>query len=52
MVDKNTNKIVKTFNSIIDATHFINKNNSGHIVNCCKGKLKTAYGYKWQYIDL
>lgn len=52
MVDKNTNKIVKTFNSIIDATHFINKNNSGHIVNCCKGKLKTAYGYKWQYIDI
>ena len=52
MVDKNTNEIIKTFNSIIDATHFVNKNSSGHIVNCCKGKLKTAYGYKWQYIDI
>lgn len=52
MIDKDTNKIIKTFNSIIDATHFMNKNGSSHIVNCCKGKLKTAYGYKWQYIDL
>ena len=23
--------------------------NQACIVNCCKGKLKTAYGYKWKY---
>ena len=22
---------------------------NGNIVNCCKGKYKTAYGYKWKY---
>lgn len=22
---------------------------NGNIVNCCKGKLKTAYNYKWKY---
>lgn len=22
-----------------------------HIVEACKGKRKTAYGYKWQYVD-
>ena len=21
----------------------------GNIVNCCNGKLKQAYGYKWKY---
>lgn len=22
----------------------------GHISSCCRGKLKTAYGYHWQYV--
>ena len=22
---------------------------NSNIVNCCKGKRKTAYGYKWKY---
>lgn len=25
--------------------------NRGNIVSCCKGKRKSAYGYKWMYID-
>lgn len=25
--------------------------NSGGIISCCKGKQKTAYGYKWEYTD-
>lgn len=24
---------------------------TAHIVQCCKGKLKQAYGYKWRYAD-
>lgn len=23
----------------------------GHIINCCKGKRKTAYGFRWGYAD-
>ena len=26
-----------------------NPNNTQTISDCCKGKLKTAYGYKWKY---
>ena len=22
---------------------------NGYIIACCKGKYKTAYGYKWKY---
>lgn len=49
MIDKNTNKIIKKFDAIIEATHYIGKTKSCHIVSCCKGKIKTAYGYKWKY---
>jgi len=51
MIDKETGNIIKKFNSIIDATHYLGKSCSGHICNCCKGKLKSAYGYKWEYAD-
>ena len=49
MLDKNTGEIIKTFGSLIDAAHYVNVDKSCHIVSCCKGKLKTAYGYKWEY---
>jgi group I intron endonuclease len=26
--------------------------NSGHIIQCCKGKLKTHKGHKWEYYDV
>lgn len=50
MLDKKTNKILKTFGSIIDAAKYMGLEKSCHICSCCKGKLKTAYGYKWEYI--
>lgn len=49
MLDKNTNEIIKTFGSLIDAAYYLKVNKSCHIVACCKGRLKTAYGYKWEY---
>lgn len=49
MLDKKTRKIIKTFGSLIDAAKYIGVNKSCHIVSCCKGRLKTAYGYKWEY---
>lgn len=42
------NNLVKEYPSIRQVereTGFANQN----IVNCCKGKLKQAYGYKWKY---
>lgn len=51
MIDKETNKIIKRFNSLIEARDFINVSSSGGIVNCCKGKLKTYKGYKWEYAN-
>ena len=39
----------KCFDSIADAARFV-KGSSGNIVKCLKGQIKTAYGYKWEYI--
>lgn len=46
------NNYIKTWNSIIEflKENNINLKNSG-ITSCCKGKQKTAYGYKWKYAD-
>ena len=49
MLDKDSEKIIKKFNSIIEASMFLGKTNSSNIVCCLKGKSKTAYGYKWRY---
>jgi hypothetical protein len=44
------NQIIKEWNSITDACLFLNKpKGAGAITSCCKGKYKTAYGYKWKY---
>ncbi len=48
-------KYIKTFNSASDAGKSLNKitksgkGQSSHIINCCIGKRKTAYGYTWRY---
>lgn len=42
------NSLLNRFNSITDATKSINKDTS-HIVSCCKGRRKTAYGFIWKY---
>ena len=48
-LDKDTNEIVAIFPSIQKAYDSLNKQHSGHIAEVCKGKRKTAYGYKWMY---
>ena len=40
---------VITFNSINDAKE--NGFDAGHISKCCRGKLKSHKGYKWEYIN-
>lgn len=48
------NKYIQTFKSIKDAAKAIGKNpeNCGHISSVCKGKRKSAYGFKWKYSDI
>lgn len=47
--DKNTDEILNIFPSLKEACCFLGKQSSGHITDVCKGKRKTAYGYKWEY---
>lgn len=53
MLDKNTNKVLKKFNSLADVGRYLGKktNCMSGISRQIKGKTKTAYGYKWRYID-
>lgn len=48
MLDKN-DKVLRTFSSITEATQLTNISGC-HICNCCKGRRKTAGGFKWKYI--
>ena len=50
-INKDTNEIVATFNSTNEAGRFLGKRNGNHIAEVCNGIHKTAYGFKWRYID-
>ena len=62
MLDKNTNEVLRTFESTREAARYLiskdslnPKSESGyssHISEVCSGKRKTCQGYKWQYADL
>ena len=43
--------LIKEWKGIIDASKKL-KISNGNIVNCCKGKRKTAGGYKWNYKEV
>jgi hypothetical protein len=45
-----TGELIKTWLSMIEITIEL-KINNGHICWCCKGKRKTAGGFKWEYYD-
>ena len=47
-IDKNTGKILHVYNSATEAEKAMGRLNN-HISSVCKGKRKTAYGYKWEY---
>lgn len=48
--DFRTNEIIKMHDSIREATRYLDVKGSSHIVSCCKGKRKQAYGYGWKYV--
>ena len=47
-IDIKTGEIIKEFPSTMEVQRQLGINNS-HISQCCKGKLKSAYCFKWQY---
>lgn len=53
MLDKNSNKILKKFESLADAGRFLgrNANQMSHIAAQIRGERRTAYGYKWRYAE-
>lgn len=52
MIDKDTNEIIKIFNSLSDVSNYVNKEGShSNISKVCLGKRKTAYGYKWKFME-
>lgn len=47
-IDKDGNEV--EFSSITEALKALGKSaKDGHISQCCKGKQKTAFGYRWKY---
>lgn len=51
MCDKNTGKAIRQFDSAKAASIYLDKTNGSHITACCKGKLPSAYGYRWRYVE-
>ncbi|MEY9867268.1 hypothetical protein ABIE66_002647 [Peribacillus sp. B2I2] len=47
-IDKVSGELIE-FNSMKDANDYFGKPVNKHIVNCCNGKKKSAYGYYWCY---
>lgn len=47
-LDRYTNEILETYESLIDAAVELG-GYSSVIGKACRGKIKTAYGYKWEY---
>lgn len=47
-VDKDTNEVIAEFPSVAEIYRQFGYHHS-NIVNSCRGKLKSAYGFKWQY---
>lgn len=50
-IDLTIDKIIAVFDSINDAARSLGKKKGSHITEVCQGKGKTAYGYKWKYLE-
>jgi hypothetical protein len=50
MLDKNTEEVLQTFDSVTEAKEFLQKKSCGPISNVLAGRQKTAYGYKWEKV--
>lgn len=50
-IDIETNKVIKTFDSLADASRLFGRDSQMCIIRVCQHVKKTAYGYKWEYHD-
>jgi hypothetical protein len=52
-LDKNTGEIIAEYVSASHAALAVmgNKNGCSNILNVCRGKRLTAYGYKWRFTN-
>ena len=48
--DKQTLELIKLWDSTMDVERELRINNS-HISECCRGKRKSAGGFKWRYVE-
>ena len=46
------NQLIKEYDSINEAAKELGLVNGSSIIQCCKGKQKTAKGYIWKYKDI
>ena len=51
MLDKTTGSPLMVFVAVSHANIYFNKKSHQHIIECCKGKLKSSQGYKWMYLS-
>lgn len=51
MVDGSTGNDIMQFHSIEDAQRYFGREKGTNIENCLNGRSKTAYGYKWRYVN-
>ena len=47
-INKYTNEVITEFPSTMEVERYLGFAHI-NISSCCRGKIKTAYGYKWQY---
>src|SRR5205085_701793 len=51
MIDKKTGEVLKIFRCLSDAHRYFGKKPTINMIGkVCKGKEKSAFGYKWQYV--
>lgn len=48
-IDKNTDEVIREWTSAIELIPIFGKSCPPCICACCKGRQKTAYGFKWSY---
>ena len=49
-IDKDTGEVLETFESIAAAARSLGLAKGSHITEACKGTIKSAYGFYWQYL--
>lgn len=50
-IDKNTLKVITEYKSCSEAASALGLPSGAHIGHCCAGRRKSAYGYKWRYVN-